>query len=136
MDTVIAPSISERTLSVVDRAEEKAIPLDRTVLRIIFEAMEVFGEVHSAMPVAQVKMFIAVALNEGLSQTELAEITGLKKSTASRYLLDLSDRTRAGGEGFGLVQRETDPAELRKNMYALSPKGRTLVKRLTIKKGR
>ena len=65
------------------------------------------------MPVGEVIMFLQVALNEGASLTELCEAVGMKKSTASRYLLDLSDKTRSGGQGYGLVTRETDPEELR-----------------------
>ena len=49
------------------------------------------------MPVGEVIMFLHVALNEGASLGELAEKSGMKKSTASRYLLDLSDKTRSGG---------------------------------------
>lgn len=119
-----------------DNSGRDSVPLDRSVLRIICDAMEDFREVSATMPVTQVQMFLTVALNEGLSLTELSEITDLKKSTASRYLLDLSDRTRAGGPGFGLISRETDPEELRRNMYALSPTGRSLVKKLVSKKGR
>ncbi|MFC0686477.1 MarR family winged helix-turn-helix transcriptional regulator [Novosphingobium clariflavum] len=76
-------------------------------------------------------MFMIVSMNEGLSLSELSELASLKKSTASRYLLDMSEKTRAGGEGFGLISRDTDPMELRKNMYALSPQGRALVKKLS-----
>jgi hypothetical protein len=39
-----------------------------------------------------------------------------KQTVASRYLLDLSDKQRTGKDGFGLVLREQDPAELRKNI--------------------
>jgi DNA-binding IclR family transcriptional regulator len=53
------------------------------------------------MPVGEVQMFLAVALNEGANLTELAEMMDMKKSTASRYLLDLSEKVRTGERGFG-----------------------------------
>ena len=75
-------------------------------------------------------MFLLVALNEGASLGELAEKAGMKTSSASRYLLDLSDKTRNGDKGYGLVRRESDPAELRRNMYSLTPKGRAMIRDL------
>jgi DNA-binding MarR family transcriptional regulator len=79
------------------------------------------------MPVGEVQMFLLVALNEGASMTDLAIEADMRKATASRYLLDLSDKNRLGQPGFGLVSREVDPQELRRNVYSLTPKGRSLV---------
>lgn len=103
----------------------------RRQLRAIYEAINSFRDLSHTMPVGEVAMFLLVALNEGGSLTDLAETADMKKSTASRYLLDLSDKTRAGGPGYGLINRETDPDELRRNMYSLSPKGRKLIQQLT-----
>jgi DNA-binding MarR family transcriptional regulator len=102
----------------------------RGVLRSMADGMNEFREISVTMPVGEVIMFLHVALNEGASLTELTEKLDMKKSTASRYLLDLSSKTRTGVEGHGLVIREQDPAELRRNMYTLSPKGRTLIRNL------
>jgi DNA-binding MarR family transcriptional regulator len=110
--------------------DENIVGRNRGVIRSICEAIVQFRELSSTMPVGEVQMFLTVALNEGMSLTELAEKADMKKSTASRYLLDLSDKTRAGGAGYGLITREADPEELRRNMYALSPKGRKIVQRL------
>ena len=97
------------------------------LLRAIREIMEV----NQGMPAAQIYVLMTVALNEGKSLVELSQMTGLRQATISRYLLDLSDKLRDGSTGFKLVNRETDPEELRKNMYSLSPKGRHLVKSMT-----
>lgn len=110
--------------------DDNVIMLNRTVLRAFCDAVGKFRELSATMPVGEVQMFLLVALYEGASLTELAEYADMKKSTASRYLLDLSDKTRAGGSGYGLITREVDPAELRKNMYALTPKGQNIVSRL------
>lgn len=100
---------------------------NRKMLRAFCEALVQFRNLSSTMPVGEAYMFLLVALNEGASLTDLAVEADMKKSTASRYLLDLSDKQRTGAAGFGLVVRESDPNELRKNMYALTPKGRKIV---------
>jgi DNA-binding MarR family transcriptional regulator len=104
--------------------------VDRKALRSICGVAEQFWKLSPTMPVGEVVMFITVALNEGASLTELAALLDMKKATASRYLLDLSDKLRTGEKGYGLISRETDPAELRRNMYSLTAKGRSLVKQL------
>ena len=102
----------------------------RYALRSILEALNTFRDLSPTMPVGEVVMFLTVALNEGDGLMELASLTDMKKSTASRYLLDLSEKTRTGASGYGLLTRDTDPAELRRNMYALSPKGRKIIQQL------
>jgi DNA-binding MarR family transcriptional regulator len=100
----------------------------RAGIRALYRAITQMRELSATMPVAELQMFLLVALNEGASLSELCEEADMKKSTASRYLLDLSDKTRAGDPGYGLVTREVDPQELRKNMYSLTAKGRNLIK--------
>lgn len=78
------------------------------------------------MPITMAHALVVVGLHEGKSLQELAAGTGVSISNFSRYLLALSDRSRMGGPGtgLGLVVREQDPNNLRKNNYYLSPKGR------------
>lgn len=99
----------------------------RKALRNLVFALGVLREQSATMPIGQVQTFFYVALNEGKSLGELAQLTGFKQSTLSRYLLDLSDKTRKGDNGYDLVRREADPHELRRNMYTLTAKGRKLV---------
>src|SRR3546814_8246995 len=72
------------------------------------------------------RSFVDVALNEGKSLGELAELVGSNASTVSRHLLDLGERNRRMEPGYGLVDRRVDPMELRKNSYFLTPKGKAL----------
>lgn len=115
---------------VIDEIRPDPRFIDRKLLRSLCEALGEFRNLSVTMPVGEVYMFLMVALNEGSSLSELAEKADMKLSTASRYLLDLSDKQRIGKDGFGLVSREQDPAELRKNMYSLTPKGRNVLKNL------
>lgn len=108
-------------------SNDNAAMLKRANLRRISDVITRFRNLSPTMPVAEVQMFLAVALNEGASLTDLSALLDMKKSTASRYLLNLSDKTRTGSEGYGLVTREADPSELRRNMYGLTAKGRKII---------
>ncbi|AYJ85547.1 MarR family transcriptional regulator [Sphingomonas paeninsulae] len=100
--------------------------LNRPVTQLA-AAIDVFREVTSTMSLAQLKAFLVVATNEGKSLGELTLIAGGKTSTMSRYLLDFSDKVKNGGDGYGLISRTSDPAELRRNVYSLTPRGRAMM---------
>jgi DNA-binding MarR family transcriptional regulator len=91
---------------------------------------EARSSMHSDVPSQLIQMFVLVALNEGKSLTEIAEIAGSKLSTASRHMLDLGDRNRKKLPGYGLVASRQDPMSLRTNIYTLTPKGRLFAERL------
>lgn len=114
-----------------DRDADEFLYNRRTSIRAFLKALHTFRDLSATMPVGELLVFLTVALNEGASLTELAELSDTRKSTASRYLLDLSDKTRAGNPGYGLVSREQDPAELRRNMYGLTAKGRKVIDQLS-----
>lgn len=78
------------------------------------------------MTLGQAQSFLSVALNEGKSLTELAEINAIPQSTLSRHLLDLGIQDRNRRPGFGLVIGDTDPMELRRKLYKLTDKGRRM----------
>jgi DNA-binding MarR family transcriptional regulator len=123
------------SISKMKNEDDISLSKQRGTLRFLTDALFELREISGSMPVAEAQMLFTVALNEGASLGELAETAVLKKSTASRYLLNLSDRTRAGGEGYGVVSRETDPDELRRNMYGLTSKGRKIVQKITKAEG-
>lgn len=109
--------------------------LERQRLRAISDALSHFRELSPTMPVGEISIFLTAALNEGLSLKELAELADMRLSTASRYLLNLSDKTRKGGAGYQLLSRESDPDELRRNMYSLTARGRKVVEKLVASTG-
>jgi DNA-binding MarR family transcriptional regulator len=85
------------------------------------------------MPLTMAHALVIVGLNEGKSLQELADIAGISNSNLSRYILSLTDRTRTGGvgSGYGLMVREQDPLNLRKNNYYLSPAGRLVLEEIS-----
>src|SRR3546814_20819130 len=81
--------------------------------------LQVRAAIGPTIPTQLVQTFVDVALNEGKSLGELAELVGSNASTVSRHLLDLGERNRRMEPGYGLVDRRVDPMELRKNSYFL-----------------
>ncbi len=78
------------------------------------------------IPAQMLQTFMAVAMNEGKSLTEIAEMVSANMSTASRHLLELGERNRRLEAGYNLVARTPDPMNLRQNSYTLTPKGKLL----------
>ena len=93
----------------------------------VLKTMRDVMEINPGMPAAQIYVLMLVTLNEGKSLQELADMSGTRKATMSRYLLDLSDKLRTGDSGYKLINRDIDPEELRRNMYTLAPRGRHFI---------
>lgn len=79
------------------------------------------------IPAQVLQTFLTVAMNEGKSLTEISELVGSNLSTTSRHLLELGERNRRLEPGYNLVDRRTDPMNLRQNCYTLTTKGKLLV---------
>ena len=57
---------------------------------------------------------------------EYSKRSGVAQSVMSRHLLDLGDKARLGGPGYGLVTSSRDPVNLRRRPVVLTNKGRAL----------
>src|SRR3546814_17818920 len=84
--------------------------------------LQVRAAIGPTIPTQLVQTFVDVALNEGTSLGELAELVGSNASTVSRHLLDLGERNRRMEPGDGLVDRSVDARELRQTSYFLKRK--------------
>lgn len=111
-----APAIIERN------PQEKLIALG--------EALDEFRKLNPMMPVAQIQAFILAALDSDMSMLDMADRIGVKKSTASRYLLDLGPPRSDDDPAYGLIERGVDPIEPRKARYTLSKRGKVLMRRI------
>ncbi len=87
--------------------------------------------VDDTMPVQTLSVFLGVAQKEPISISDLATLTGLAQSSASRNVAALSEWHWLKKPGLGLVKLEVDPMELRKKLVTLTPKGKKLVEQLT-----
>lgn len=103
---------------------------DARLLHKISLVMSTFRGVNPTMSIQVAHTLTLVALHEGASLTEIANLSGFKMSTISRNLLDLGSRNRKREAGFGLVETNVDPMELRKKIVTLTPKGRGIVHQL------
>lgn len=108
------------------------LPDEETVrdIKSLMKLMAHFRDISPSMTVSMAVTFLSVAANEGTSLVDLKGPTGFKTSTLSRHLIDLGDRNRKKEAGLGLVDCRQDPMELRKNQYTLTPKGRTLLRKV------
>lgn len=83
--------------------------------------------IDPTVPIQVVQTFLVVAVNEGTTLTDIASTSGANLSTVSRHTIDLGERNRRMGPGYGLIESRTDPMSLRTKNYSLSQKGRLFV---------
>jgi DNA-binding MarR family transcriptional regulator len=81
-------------------------------------------------PLHHARLFLEVATSEPCSFEHLEERLSLTNSSISRSVSALSDRNRHGDRGYRLLTVERDPAEGRRFLVRLSPKGRLLLQQL------
>ena len=103
---------------------------DKRSLHKVALLSAVLRNVNATISIQQVHTLILVALHEGSSVTEIARMSGFKLPTVSRNLLDLGMRNRKREPGYGLVETEVDPMELRKKSVTLTPKGREVIRQI------
>lgn len=103
---------------------------DRQALQCLYDALDQFKGIALHMPVGQAMSFLAIALHEGKTLTEMARLSDMQLSTMSRQVIDLGDRNRRMEDGYKLIERRQNPMNLRENQYSLSPRGGQLIKAL------
>jgi DNA-binding MarR family transcriptional regulator len=98
-------------------------------------ALEMFRELNPAITGNHIASLLLVALKPGGGPTDYAKDLETTSGIVSRWMLELGERSRDGGEGFGLVDRRGGSVDLREVHYTLSPKGRTFLKKFTDRLG-
>lgn len=93
-------------------------------------ALEQLRAVDENMTVSIAISLLMVAAFEGRYLREYADLLKLPRSTMSRHLLDLGIMRRSRQPGLGLIDQQQDKEDLRKNVYALAPRGRALIQEL------
>jgi DNA-binding MarR family transcriptional regulator len=99
-------------------------------IQAIRQVLERMRDVDENITVGAVIAFLTVAEWENRSLREYSEILGVPQSTMSRQLLDIGIMRRDRSPGMGLIDQRSDPDDLRKNTYCLTPRGKTLLKSL------
>jgi DNA-binding MarR family transcriptional regulator len=85
---------------------------------------------HSDFPPNGLQIFTLVAMNEGISSTELVEKLDAPKATVSRNLRMLGDRMSPTKNGMGLVSLRHDPKDYRVRRAYITEKGQTFLDEL------
>lgn len=98
----------------------------------ILELLKELQKIDPEFPLQYSICLAEIALNEGLSLTELSKKTNLSISTVSRIVGALSD-FRKNNRPYGLVKLTTSETERRRKALHLTPKGRQLL--ITISTG-
>lgn len=100
-------------------------------LRALTRAMSEFRKLYADIPVTTVEVFLAVAVNSGISSKDLRDRVGASQSAVSRHLALLGEYSWRGGEGMDLIEIVEDPEDRRSKLAFLKPKGQTLAIRLS-----
>jgi DNA-binding MarR family transcriptional regulator len=93
-----------------------------TSATMFLDLLNALRRVDPEFPLQYAICLTEIAMNEGLSLTQLAERTHLALSTVSRIVGALST-VRQSGEAYGLVMLKISPQERRRKELSLTPKG-------------
>lgn len=105
-------------------------PVEARSARKLLKAIAAFRELDPDMQMPMAASFLLVALNDGVSRTEVMKELDVAGSTATRNLMGLMARGRLGRKGHGLVDQTVNPEERRWRMHSLTPEGRRFMRRL------
>jgi len=103
---------------------------DHLVITKLSDALRQFQTLDAEMQLPQAITLLTIALNEGISLTDLSERTQQSTPSASRNVAALSNTHRKGKPGHGLVISKEDPLERRRKQHWLTPKGRAFLRKL------
>ena len=92
--------------------------------------VEAVRSVDPEFAIQQLACLMYIAANEGCMVQDMADGLDMTQSSASRNVFALSKVHRLGKEGYNLVVSEADPAERRRKLLYLTPKGKKVVKNL------
>jgi DNA-binding MarR family transcriptional regulator len=79
------------------------------------------------MPAQTIELFLQVALRPGITMTELSQRLRISQSSVTRNVYKLSDYSRPGLIGVGLLTIEQHPTSFRKKVLGLTERGRELL---------
>lgn len=89
-------------------------------------------EIDTAIPATYMAAFLLVALKPGKGASDYGRELGLAQAVTSRILLEIGKKSRTGKEGYGLVDSDQDPIDLRLRRNYLTPKGEALFKKIMV----
>lgn len=103
---------------------------EKAVLTSLLKALKPFHDLNSTMPLQYVTTFLQVAIDEGKTVSEYAELSGTSQSLMTRHLLDLGKINRHHEAGHDLVEARHGLMDRRTKHTQLTAKGHRLVGQL------
>lgn len=108
------------------------MPTQKDFLRQILDTVDTLrSEVDSEMPLQMVAVLLTIAAEEDVPMAEVARVTNLSQASISRNVAALGMIHRKKKPGYGLVDAYEDPMERRRKLLRLTPKGRSLINKIT-----
>ena len=88
-------------------------------------------ETDLTLPIQTARVFLEIALQEGISNVEISQAVQLSEGSVSRNIDLLTARGRVGGRpGYSLIASRADPSNRRVLINELSIRGRALIRRI------
>lgn len=112
-----------------DQAQQ--MQYDRRALKQVARCLSQLRGTSAIMNLQAAHIFVEVALQQGITVSELIKRTGLSQASCSRNMALLSERHRKGSPGLELVVSIVDPHEKRRRIVFLTPLGAELAAGLT-----
>jgi DNA-binding MarR family transcriptional regulator len=105
--------------------------LNRVSLSKVAAALEEFRKLDAQMPPQMMQTFLWVCVHDGITMKDLADRVGISQSSMSRNVAALSKQHRLGKPGYDLIAATEDPAERRRKIVTLTPKGKRVAASLS-----
>lgn len=92
----------------------------------IYRAVEELRKIDPEMQAHTINIFLVVCMNPGITMKDLGQQLGVSQATMSRNIAALGKVHRLNRPGLDLVEAQEDPAERRRKIVNLTPKGKRI----------
>lgn len=95
-------------------------------LNTLMKALTVLRGEDEQMQMQTAQVFIAIAMQPGITAQKVGESVGISQSSVSRNTAALGEWHRFGKPGLNLIEAVPDPRERRRKIHFLTIKGRRM----------
>lgn len=110
-----------------DVALASRISYEKQTVRRLARCISEIRELHPEIQAQTFHVLLEVAIQPGITMSQLLKKTSLSQSSCSRNVSLLADTDRHGNPGLGLVEAKEDPIERRRKIVTLTLKGQELI---------
>ena len=98
--------------------------MSKKTIAALIRVTDEFRKLDAEMPMQTAAVFLHVMFTPGVTMKDLADRCGISQASTSRNIAALSKWHRLGKAGHDLVEAVEDPAERRRKIVNLTPKGK------------